>query len=53
MSIEQLIKVAIAGIILYVMLTIMGELEALRWMLIVIGLTCVALFISTLTKDKQ
>lgn len=53
MSIDQLIKIVIAGIILYVMLTMMGELETLRWMMMVIGLAIVALCVSALTKQKD
>ena len=53
MSIEQIIRVTIAGVILYFMLMMMGELETLKWMLIVIGLTVVALMISKGLKKKN
>lgn len=53
MSIEQLIRITIAGVILYALLSIMGEVETLRWMMLVIGLTIVALCVSTLTKENK
>jgi len=50
MSIEQLIRITVAGIILYVMLSVMGEIETIKWMMIVIGLAIIALMVSALTK---
>lgn len=53
MSIEQMIRVTVSGLILYVMLVAMGEIETLKWMMIVIGLTVMALIVSALTKGNK
>ena len=50
MSIEQLMRITLAGIIMYVMLKIMGETESLKWMLGVMGLTVIALGVSKCIK---
>lgn len=50
MSIDQIIRMTVAGIILYVILVTMGEIETLRWMLMVIGLAIIATGVSELTK---
>ena len=53
MSIEQIIRITVSGLILYAMLVAMGEIETLKWMMIVIGLTIIALIVSTLTKEDK
>ena len=52
MSIEQIIRITVAGVILYVMLVAMGEIETLKWMMMVIGLTVIAMGVSTMTKKE-
>lgn len=53
MSIEQMIRIIVASVILYVMLVAMGELETLRWMLMVVGFTILALGVSAWIKKHE
>ena len=53
MSIEQIIRISVAGIILGVMLIMMGEIQTLRWMLIVIGLSVAATCIKGLIEKNK
>ncbi len=52
MSIEQIIRITVAGVILYVMLVAMGEIETLKWMMMVVGLTVIAMGVSRVTKKE-
>ncbi|MEE1071004.1 MAG: hypothetical protein U0L26_01195 [Cellulosilyticum sp.] len=53
MSIEQIIRISVAGIILGVMLIMMGEIQTLRWMLMVIGLSVVATCIKEIMQKNK
>ena len=52
MSIEQIIRITVAGIILYAMLVVMGEMETLKWMMMVMGLAIMAVGVSAFTKKE-